>query len=59
MIQHSIRRTSAKGTSFQGVCTKCGREGLTLDDMEDECSNVRGVSDRQVVLEALDKDRMN
>lgn len=55
MERHALRRTSPIGGLFIGVCTKCGREGLTIEDMQtDECPNVRGVTDAQALAEALD-----
>lgn len=59
MAQHALRRTSPKGQSFVGVCTKCGRENLTLADMENECANVRNVTDEQALSEALQPERMH
>lgn len=55
MNMHTIIRTSPKGqTDFVGTCSKCGLEGLTLDNMNDECENVRNVSQEQSLLEVVD-----
>ena len=57
MTQHAIRRTSPKGLgqTFIGTCSKCGQEGLTLEDMDrDDCPNVRGISDEDALLEILE-----
>lgn len=54
MEQHALERTSPKGQPFIGTCRKCGREGLTFKDMaNDECPNVRNMTDSEVLLEAL------
>jgi|GEM_PF-5068828 len=52
---HSLVRTSpkGKGQKFVGVCTRCGQEGLTLADVNEECSNVRGVSAGAALVEIL------
>ena len=54
MQQHSLERTSPKGGAFIGICTLCGKPGLTLKDFaEDECENPRGLSADEAVLEAI------
>lgn len=57
---HSLRRTSPKGPGqkFIGVCTLCGKEGLTFADMATECENVRGLTSDETVIEAI-TDRTN
>lgn len=34
---HSLKRTSPTGEDFVGVCTKCGKTGLHLEAMSEEC----------------------
>ena len=53
MSQHSLRRTNPKGRPFVGVCVLCGVEGLTFDDMEQECENVRGLTSDEALIETL------
>ena len=51
---HALRRTSPKGGPFVGVCTKCGKEGLTFADTQrEECPNVRGTTQEQDIIEAI------
>jgi hypothetical protein len=52
---HSVRRTSPKGEGqkFVGVCVLCGQQGLTLSDMNQECPNQRGLSQRDALIEAV------
>ena len=51
---HSLNRTSPKGGPFIGVCSLCGKAGLTLDDIHnDECENPRGLSQDDAVVEAI------
>jgi len=52
---HSIIRTSpkGKGQKFVGVCIRCGQKGLTIADVNEECSNVRGVSADAALVEIL------
>ena len=53
-MKHSLRRTSPKGQAFLGVCTLCGKENVTLEQMgKEECPNVRGLSEEEAVLEAI------
>lgn len=54
MTTHALTRTSPIGERFIGTCTKCGMKGLTLAQSQDECANVRGVSETQALLEAID-----
>lgn len=51
--QHSINRTSPKGQPFVGTCALCGKAGLTLDAMREECENPRGLSADDAVVEAI------
>ena len=49
-----INRTSPKGQPFVGTCAACGRTGLTFANMkDDDCENVRGMSQEEAVLEAV------
>ena len=50
---HTLVRTSPKGQKFVGTCTKCGMEKLTFANMNDECPNVRNVTQEQSLLEVL------
>ena len=54
---HSLRRTSAMGAAFVGVCVLCGAGGLTTDDMRLRCPNPRGVTSDQAVLDALTEEQ--
>lgn len=50
-----VNRTSPKGTPFVGTCAACGKSGLTsAQAREDECENVRGMTNEQALLEAID-----
>lgn len=51
--RHSLNRTSPKGGPFIGTCALCGKAGLTLDDMRDECENQRGLTQDEAVVEAI------
>lgn len=51
--QHSLQRTSPKGGPFIGTCSLCGRPGLTLDAMREECENPRRLSPDEAVIEAV------
>ncbi len=52
---HSLRRTSPKGPGqkFVGICVLCGKPDLTFANMDEECENVRGVSQDQALIEAI------
>lgn len=50
---HSLARTSSKGGPFVGTCTLCGKQGLTLKAMNEECENVRGATQGQALMEAI------
>ena len=43
----------SKGGPFVGTCTQCGRRGLTIKAMSEECVNVRGLTQGEAVLEAM------
>jgi hypothetical protein len=51
--KHSLRRTSPKGGPFIGTCFLCGTPNLTLENMQDECPNQRGLTQDQAVVEAV------
>ena len=54
--RHSLRRTSPKGEGFTfiGTCVLCGVEGLTFADMNKPCENVRGLSQDEALIEAIE-----
>lgn len=47
-----INRTSPKGQKFIGTCAACGKQNITLDDLEG-CENVRAMTREQAVVEAV------
>lgn len=51
--RHSLNRTSPKGHSFVGTCSLCGKQSLTLADMNSECENTRGLTQDEAVIEAV------
>lgn len=55
MMHHSLERTSPKGGPYIGKCTLCGKEGITIAKlMTERCSNPNGVSQSQVLLDAIE-----
>lgn len=50
---HALRRTSAKGEKFVGDCVRCGRTGMTLDQVHTPCANTSGLSDQEAIMTAL------
>lgn len=50
---HSLRRTSPKGAPFMGICVLCGQENLTLSSMNERCENLRGVTQEEALIEAI------
>jgi predicted xylose isomerase-like sugar epimerase len=48
-----VNRTSPKGTSFVGTCAACGKRGLTLVTMNEECPNQRRMTREQAIVEAI------
>lgn len=53
-----VNRTSPKGQAFIGTCAACGMTGITFGRLTaDECENVRGMTQEEAVLEAIDPDR--
>ena len=53
MTKHAIERTSSKGGPFIGTCRLCGRKELTIMQSQDDCDNLRGLTEDQALLEAL------
>lgn len=51
-----INRTSPKGQKFVGTCAACGKPGLTFSAMQEDCENVRGMTQESALLEAVDPD---
>lgn len=51
--QHYINRTSPKGEDFIGTCSLCGKENLSINDMNKECENTRGLTQDEVLMEAI------
>lgn len=49
-----INRMSPKGGPFIGTCAACGKSGLTLAAMGEDCENVRGMTREQAILEAVE-----
>ena len=52
-MKHSIERTSPKGEKFVGTCSLCGRQGLTILQSQDDCENLRGLTEDQALVEAV------
>lgn len=55
-IGHSLKRTSPFGTDFIGTCRNCGKEGLTCDDLNEDCSNPQGKTADELLLDVLDEE---
>jgi hypothetical protein len=53
MMKHALNRTSPKGSKFIGTCALCRKTDLTLDDMSDECENVRSLSQDEALIEII------
>ena len=53
---HVIDRTSptGPGQKFVGTCRLCGLRGLTPANMNDECENVRGLSQEDALVEVIE-----
>lgn len=49
----TIIRTSPKPGPFRGRCPACGKEGLTLFDMNAECANPGGMTQEAALLAAV------
>lgn len=53
-----VNRTSPKGTPFIGTCAACGKPGITHSMLiGDECDNVRGMTQEQALLEAIEQEK--
>lgn len=50
---HSLRRTSPKGGSFIGTCTKCGLENIPLSQMHQSCANPANLSQDDALMLAI------
>lgn len=55
---HAIYRTSPKGGPFLGTCSLCGKTGLS-NPWESNCINIRGLTQGEALLEALDQGAPN
>jgi hypothetical protein len=53
-MKHSLERTSPKGQAFIGTCVLCGAPNLALSAAQEDCSNVRGLTDEQALIEAIE-----
>lgn len=54
MDTHALERTSPKGGPFVGYCTKCGKTGLPISAVHDECPNPSGITQTQAILSAVE-----
>jgi hypothetical protein len=52
-VKHHIDRTSPKGGPFRGTCRLCGTPGLTIEQVNDDCPNQRGLSSAEALVEAI------
>ena len=50
---HAAYRTNPKGEPFIGTCRLCGKEGLTMAQTMEQCDNLLGVTQGEVLLGAL------
>lgn len=56
-MQHPlINRTSptGKGQPFIGTCAACGKPGITIAEMSEECPNQREMTQEQALIEAIE-----
>ena len=53
--QHSTHRTSPFGEDYVGTCFLCGKTGITVENMLEECKNTRGLTQGEALIEALEK----
>lgn len=54
-MRHAVNRTSLKGTPFLGTCFQCGKTDLTVSRaMSEDCPNVRGLSQDEALVEAME-----
>jgi hypothetical protein len=53
---HAIERTSPKGPGqpFIGTCRLCGKTGLPAIAALEPCENIRGLTQDEALLEAID-----
>ena len=52
--RHALMRTSPKGDSFFGTCTKCGKKNVsTHDQMRQVCPNPDNKTQDQSLMEAI------
>lgn len=54
MPPHCIERTSPKGGQFIGTCSLCGQRRLTIADITRTCPNPSGLTDDQIVAQAIE-----
>jgi len=52
---HALERTSPKGQSFIGYCTKCGKRDLPMSAVQEDCPADGVVSDAQALVDILKK----
>ena len=50
---HALRRTNPKGQPFVGTCMKCGKSGLTMNDMNKPCPNTLGLPNEVAVMKEV------
>lgn len=50
---HALERTSPKGGPFVGRCTKCGMTGLQMSAVLEPCENLRGMSEDDALMLAI------
>lgn len=48
-----INRTSPYGQPFIGTCASCGKTGITMGQMREECQNPRNMTQEQALVEAI------
>jgi hypothetical protein len=56
-MKHSLERTSPKGEGqeFIGTCTLCGKRNVTSKMFfEEECENVRGLTEDEALIKAIE-----
>ena len=53
---HALERTSPKGPGmpFIGTCIQCGRTGLSVSAIQEECDNIRGNTEGESLIEVID-----
>jgi hypothetical protein len=51
---HALERTSPKGGPFIGRCTKCGMTGLRISAVQEPCENLRGISEDDALIGAIE-----